>query len=858
MMSVYLRAWVPRMKRIFPVILLLMAVLQAAEVESYQPDFSGFGRVVTPFVENHCVGCHGPDQQKGKLRLDDLSADFTNAHAALKWGEVVDSVNGHEMPPEDEEQPDPMAAGEFADWLAAELGRAEIAARSSRVVLRRMNRAEYDNTIRDLIGVDFHPSSVFPEDPPAGGFDNIGQALTISPLLLELYYKAARQVLDRALVNGARPASVKWHFEPEDDVKGSDRTRIDIDGQRPILNKGENVVADGFTAIHHAAWNTGVNIRDFRLPSAGTYIIRFRAAAMVPTHSQVVIATEALLEKNIKRRMKENAEGEKWYREEAAASLAHFRSDRRYDYGPPRVKLTRHLSGTPDIIAEMDIPAKKSAPGVYEVAAYFTTADAGINFEQGYTVPRSLENFMYLDKPSFPRPTLLLDWVEIEGPVLPQWPPASHRAILIDSVNKDNETQYAREILSNFMPKAYRRPVTTQEINAKLALFSKHRASQRSFVEAIKIPLTAVLVSPGFIYLAEPHIPAAAPAPLSGHELASRLSYFLWSSMPDAELMRLANNGEILKPAVLTAQATRMLADPKSEAFVQNFAGQWLGLRKVGANPPVETLYPKYDRHLELSMVRETEGFFAEILRRDLDARLLLKSSFVTINERLARFYGIAGVKGDEIRPVKVGPEVHRGGVVTQASIHSITSNGTRTSPVVRGTWIMKTLLGTDPGLPIANVGEIASQVPGIDKATVRQRLAIHRENLSCARCHDKIDPLGLAMENYNAAGEWRDREGHGYQGRIENDDPVIDASAKLPDGTEFVGVEGLQEQLLKKQDLFLNSLSNQLHTYALGRELGFSDRPAVKASIGHMKANGRSLSSLIQFIITSPAFTTK
>ncbi len=844
--------------RLFAMSLLPFSALSAAEVESYQPDSAGFGRVVRPFLENHCVECHGPKKQKGKFRLDDLSHDFTDPHAARKWAEVVDSVNGHEMPPEDEEQPDPLAAGEFADWLAAELGRAEISQRSSRVVLRRMNRAEYDNTIRDLVGVDINPAAEFPEDPPAGGFDNVGQALTISPLQMELYFKAATQILDRALVEGEKPATLKWRFEPEDDVKGGDRTRIDIGGQRPILNKGENVAADGFTAIHHQAWNTGVNIRDFRLPVAGNYIIRFRVAGITPSKDHVIQEVQKLLEKNVQRRMKENPGDEKWIREEAAAALTHFQSDNRYHYGPPRVKLTQHLNGSPNVIAEMDIPSPKSRPGIQEVSAWFTSQDAGINFDQGYAVPRSLENFIYLEKPEVPRPLLLLDWVEIEGPILPQWPPASHRAILIDSANQDNETQYAREILANFMPRAYRRPVRAEEIDGKLGLFTKHRASKPSFVEAIKIPLTAVLVSPDFIYLTEPHLPSATPATLTGHELASRLSYFLWSSMPDAELMRLANSGDILKPAVLTAQTRRMIADPKSEALVKNFAGQWLGLRKVGANPPVETLYPKYDRHLEISIVRETEGFFAEILQQNLDVRNLLKSDFVTINERLARFYGIPGVRGDAIRVVKIEPDTHRGGVVTQASIHSVTSNGTRTSPVVRGAWIMKTLLGTDPGLPVANVGEIASQVPGIDKATVRQRLAIHRENPSCARCHDKIDPLGLAMENYNAAGEWRLQEGHGYQGRIEKDDPIIDASAKMPDGAEFVGVEGLQLQLLGKEDFFLNSLSKQLHTYALGRELGFADRAAVKSSIAHMKQNGRTLTSLIDFIVTSPAFTTK
>ena len=328
--------------------------------------------------------------------------------------------------------------------------------------------------------------------------------------------------------------------------------------------------------------------------------------------------------------------------------------------------------------------------------------------------------------------------------------------------------------------------------------------------------------------------------------------------MPDDELTQLAVSGKLTKPEVMRTQVKRLLADARSDAFVKNFAGQWLGLRKVGANPPSQTLYPEYDRHFEISIVRETEGFFTEVLRNDLDARNLIKSDFVTINERLARFYGIPGVRGDAIRRVPAPPESHRGGLITQASIHSITSNGTRTSPVVRGVWVMKTLLGTDPGLPVANVGEIQTKVPGIDKATVRQRLSIHREAASCARCHNKIDPLGLSLENFNATGEWRDQEGHGYNGRIEKDDPVIDASAKMPDGTEFIGVEGLQEQLLNKEDLFLTSLASQLTTYALGRELGFSDRSAIRSFVEQMKEGKYTISSLIAAIVTSKSFTTK
>ena len=301
-----------------------------------------------------------------------------------------------------------------------------------------------------------------------------------------------------------------------------------------------------------------------------------------------------------------------------------------------------------------------------------------------------------------------------------------------------------------------------------------------------------------------------------------------------------------------------MLADTKSESFVKNFAGQWLGLRDVGNNPPAEDLYPQYDRHLETSMVGESEAYFAEFLQHDIDARQMIKSDFVTINERLARFYGIPDVQGDQFRRVAVPAGVHRGGIVTQASILTTTSNGTRTSPVKRGTWVLKTLLGTDPGLPVANAGEIAPKVPGIDKATVRKRLEIHRELPQCARCHSKIDPLGFALENFNATGDWRDREGFGYKGRIERDDPLIDASSKMPDGTQITGVEGLQAAMLKKEDLFLGVLATKLMTYACGRELGLADQPTVKAAVADMKSQGYTLRSLVKYVVVSEVFSTR
>ena len=830
-----------------------------ADEKAYAADATGFAKIAQPFLQEHCVKCHGPEKQKAKLRLDTLENQFTHPAVAAKWAEVVTSINTHQMPPEEEKQPEPAASGRLVDWLTDELGRAEIARRSTRVVLRRINRSEYNTPLRDLVGVNYSPADSFPEDPPAGGFDNIGQALSISPLQLELYYSAARQVLDRALVEGAQPGMIKWHFEPEENTLGTDRLRVKRDGNNILLNPGENLVTNGLTVVRRESWNTGIGFRDFKVPAEGEYIIRFRAAGRVPLRAEVVSSAAKILGQRRDEESAKRPERKAQWDQRFTEELKHFETARLYDYGPPRVKITRHLGGSPQPIAEMDIPAPESAPEIYEVRAAFTRQNAGLDFDYAYVIPPVLENFSLQHQKEFARPEMLMDWIELEGPVHPVWPPASHRLLLGNETgNLTNETARAREIIARFMARAYRRPVQPQEVDAKIALFERLRAEKPSFIEAIKTPLAAILASPHFLFLVEPDAPNAKPRPLNGYELASRLSYFLWSSMPDDDLAKLAASGALAQPAVLRAQVDRMLADAKSETLVQNFTGQWLGLRKLGANPPAKNLYPEYDRHLEISIQRETEGFFAEILRHDLDVRNLIKSDFVTINERLARFYGIRGVKGDAIRRVPAPPEAHRGGLVTHASIHSLTSNGTRTSPVSRGVWVLRTLLGTNPGLPVANVGEIASKVPGIDKATVRQRLQIHREAPSCARCHDKIDPLGLALENFNAAGEWRDREGHGYQGRIEKSDPLINASAKMPDGREFKGVDGLQAQLLKQEDLFLTALANQLTTYALGRELGFSDRPTVRAAVAAMKKDRYSMRSLIQAIVQSDLFTTK
>lgn len=847
-----------------PALCLLVVIassLVALPCRSAEPvvpaDATGYQKLVAPFLKTYCQECHSGNKPEGEfsVELKHLAYQFTEAATRAQWLEIVNVLNSHEMPPEGEPQPKPAEVAAVVDWITQQAVQAELILREQQVVLRRLNRAEYRNTIRDLIGIDFDTSG-FPQDPPAGGFDNNGSALTMSPLHIELYLNAAQQILDRALVEGERPETIHWRFDPK--AGPADRTRLRLDAQNnPLVNGNNNQQEGDWVVIHHNSWDKGVGARDFRVPTAGLYTIRIKAAGRRPTREQIVKSAEAILVHRRDEQDAKNPKGKKWTQEQFERDLEHFRTDRMYDYGPARMRLVLQLGPQPKTIAEFDVPATPDQPGTYEFTTRFTTEKAGIGWEYAYAIPRELENFWMQGHDTFARPELMIDWFEVEGPIYDNWPPTSHTRILFPSPQQQtNETAYAREVLSRFMQRAYRRPVTPDEIDAKLALMTANRAG-KSFVEAIKLPLIAVLASPHFLYLSEPQ-PGPKAVPLDDDQFATRLSYFLWLSCPDEELTKLAAAGRLRDPQVRQRQVDRMLADPKAAELVTNFVGQWLGIREVGANPPASDLYPQYDRHLETSIVGETEAYFREFLQHDLDVRQMLRSEFVTINERLARFYGIPDVRGDEFRRVAVSPEVHRGGIVTQASILTITSNGTRTSPVKRGTWILKTLLGTDPGLPVANAGEIAPKVPGIDKATVRQRLEIHRELPQCARCHSKIDPLGFALENFNAAGEWREREGFGYKGRVGRDDPLIDASSRMPDGTEINGLAGLQTAMLAREELFLQSLTTHLLTYALGRELGLSDQPTVQQLVQKLPQDGYTLRGLLQRIVSCEAFQTK
>jgi hypothetical protein len=449
------------------------------------------------------------------------------------------------------------------------------------------------------------------------------------------------------------------------------------------------------------------------------------------------------------------------------------------------------------------------------------------------------------------QPTLIIDKVEWDGPIVDTWPTEAHRQIFFAGEQATKDAAYAREIVTRFASRAWRRPAQPEEVDRLMRPIEQSQKLGDSFEASVKAGLATTLCSKNFIYLQEGN--AAKPAPLlTDWELASRLSYFLWSTMPDERLLGLAKTNTLHQSDVLRAEVRRMLADAKASEFADSFPRQWLQLRRVGMFPPDKVLYPEYDENLEQSMIAETVGFFSEILKHNGSIRDFLDSDWTMLNERLAMHYGISGVRGDGFQRVSLKPADHRGGLLTQGAILSLTSDGTRHRPVHRGVWMLESIIGKPPPPPPANVPALATPAANVKKTTVREKLEAHRADPNCAACHAKIDPLGIAFDNYDAIGRWRTvetvRDGTGG-------DPMLNPSGVLLDGRSFADAHGLTQLLLDDLDKFALAFTEKLGTYALRRGMTFTDREELKRVAASSKADDYHLASLIESLVTSPLF---
>lgn len=731
----------------------------------------GFDRVVQPLLTHYCVRCHGGTEPKAEFDLEALRNQGSVLNARPAWEKVLENLRAAAMPPDGEAQPPAALREAVAAWLDERFKAADCAGgpRAGRVTVRRLNRAEYNNTIHDLVGIDFRPADDFPADDVGYGFDNIGDVLSLPPLLLEKYLAAAEKIAEQAIVV-PRSEGRKRRYEAE----GIDRT-----AGGPFADWAIDLFSQGEVYAQH----------EFE---GGEYVLRARAFG-------------------------EQAGGE-----------------------PARMML--RLDGRD--VKLFDVKALHAIPEVYELRV---PVEAGAK-----RVAAAFVNDYY--QPNDPDPNnrdrnLVIDYLEVEGPLAtsPAALPESHKQIVFCQPSGGDEAQCAERIVERFASRAFRRKATAEEVQRLAGFVRLAQDNGESFEQGVRLAVQAALVSPHFLFRIEQDRPADrddGSYALSDFELAARLSYFLWSSTPDAELYDTAERGGLQSGHNIEKQVRRMLRDPKRRALVENFAGQWLQVRNLQKMTPDPGHYPNFDEPLRQAMRLETERFFDSIVDEDRSVLDFLDADYTFVNERLARHYGLEGVQGNEFRRVHL-PDGRRGGVLTQASILTITSNPTRTSPVKRGKWVLENLLGTPPPPPPPNVPELKEGEKGALTGTLRQRMEQHRQNALCASCHSRMDPLGFGLENFDGIGAWRSDDGG----------QPVDASGTLPTGEKFQGPAELRGVLKSKQELFLRCLVEKMLTYALGRGLEPYDRCAVDKIQTALAADGNKFSRLILEIAASDPF---
>lgn len=726
---------------------------------------------IEPVLSQYCFDCHNADKHKGDLDLESIShKPLTGEHRAI-WEKVAEMMESREMPPEKKPQPAEQERDLVVKAIDGELSRFDCDQPQApgAITLRRLNREEYRNTVRDLMKVDFDVRD-FPNDPIDHGFDNIGDALSLAPMLMEKYLTASEEIVQRAILADPSPKPQVTH------IKGD------------------------------------------KLEPGATWVRR------LDTHSMGFYR-----EGDAKTKIKVPVKGEYIFRVMARGELA----------GPDAPRLA--LRTGEQEVALIDVESRKST--LYSAKA---TMDAGehsvyLVFLNNYVNQTHADPKMRGDRNVF------VDYLEIESPAIAPTLPKSHQFLVPEQPKPGHESEAAKTILAKFATRAYRRPVSDAEVKRLVGLAEKARQENGTFLQGIQLAMQAVLCSPHFLYRWEldPGGKKSGEArPLTDFELASRLSYFLWSSMPDDELFALAEKGQLQKGDNLKEQIVRMLKSERARTLSSNFSQQWLQVRGIGDILHDPNVFPKFDPNLKSQMIHETELFMRAIFEEDRSVLDIISADFTFVNEKMARFYGIENVNGDNFRKVTLPPDSPRGGVITQASVLMATSFGTRTSPVVRGKWILEQLLGTPPPPPPPDIPSLPSQNPINPSAPLRQRLAEHTSRDECASCHRRMDPLGFALENFDATGAWRELDGKF----------PIDASGRLPNGTEFNGPRELK-QVLKNGKAFRTNFVKKMMTYALGRGLTHADHCVVQDVLAAMEKQDNKVSSMITAIIMSDLF---
>lgn len=781
------------------VLALAPATNGVGQVPASQPasDWPTFQQTVLPFLAKHCFACH-TDKQSGDVRLDQFQDEKSLAKGLAILDRVQVMLRKRAMPPKRRPQPSRDEVKPVLAWLEAFSERMEQEARLDRVTLRRLNRTEYNNTIRDLLGVDFRPGDNFPADVPGHGFDTVASVLSVSPVLVEKYLAAAEKVA-RTAVFGAEPVQPERTahqpfftadaFSKNTNVKFEyDETgmslpsalhvtqRFAVAGEYKLRAILRGVRPAGSNPVELAFWIDGTKVHEAKIP--------------VPTKRVQGRAPGELNGLWAECRLPITA-GDHWL----AVTI-----ERMYEGLPPAYHGPKPAPATPPPALERPERMIKATD------AFFP---------------------MYLD--------VVGPYHQVRGPA-----PASVKKIFGNVMGPRNLAS-ARKILSDLARRAYRRPVTDQEVERLVQLVAMAQKEGDTFDEGLCLAMEQILISPHFLFRVE----KTSSGALSSYELATRLSYFLWSSMPDDELLRVADEGTLCQPAHLEAQVRRMLKDDKALALVENFGSQWLQTRALESHLPDRVRYAEFTDYTRLSMKRETELFFEHILRDDRSILEFIDADYTFLNQRLAEFYDIPGVKGHAFRKVDL-KGTKRCGVWTQASVLTVSSYPNRTSPVLRGKWILETLLNAPPPPPPPDVPPLDEQAVG-KAVSLRQILDQHRASPRCASCHARMDPLGFALEHFDAIGHWREKDGTS----------PIETAGMLPDGRSFTGHEELRTLLKADANAFTEGLAEKLLIYALGRGLEHSDKQSVRAIAAQVARDGYRFSRLVLGIVQSEPFQT-
>ncbi|MBT7916720.1 MAG: DUF1592 domain-containing protein [Planctomycetaceae bacterium] len=760
---------------------------------------------VLPILQSRCFSCHGPKTQEGDIRLDNLGRGAgANLAVVSTWQMAKEMLDNGTMPPEDADQLTDQEQTIISRWIGDEIKRAKskLQGTAGRVVLRRLNRHEYQNTMRDLFDFDMKYDRDLPPDGlSSDGFRNNGGALQISAIQLEYYLNSARRALDRVIVTGDAPEVFEHKFETSN-----------------VGGKWFNYEVSNYLGRWQGFYGKMVD----KYPDEGEYLIRVTARAEIPENKGA-----PLME----------------------VSVGYQPDTEQIWKVTKTIELTEQSSTVYEFSGRVEnhpLPVRGQGkfPGL--VVRVLNQYDDGGGKPKEVELQRDGKK-----KKGFPveqgYPAIHIESVEFKGPIFDQWPPAHHRAILFESdLQATDEQAYVRQVLIRFLKRAYRRPATSAEIQKLLYFFSTIRADFPNFEEAIKETLALSLISPPFLFLLEPV--QNKKRELTDWELASRLSYFLWSTMPDEELFELAAAGQLSRPDVLSSQVDRMLRDERGWRFVTQFTDQWLKLENTAHIAIDTSIYRGFRTAIKEEMLQETRHFLRHLILTDRSALNLLDSGFTMLNEPLARHYGVAGVYGQGFREVPLIEE-GRGGLLGHSSVLMLGSTGRDSHPIRRAVWIRDRLLNDPPPPPPADVPDLDESNPDFSKLSVREQLEVHRKKESCASCHRAIDPWGIALEHYDAIGKFRTEV---------NSKPVV-ATDALPNGQVFSGSASLKQYLIDhRSDDFSRALVARLSIYALGRNLQLSDENMVNDLTQDFIREEHRILGLIKAIVSSNAFRTK